>query len=324
MTNCKLNFFAKTLLALTLLAMPIISSSHNKLVVIPLAGNDASPLQNVITVAKQNGDFRDPIRALSSIQDASSDNPYLLVIGPGNYILSQPLEMKKYIHIVGSGRGITTLQGKFSNPSVSKLAATVIGSTSSSMRSLTIENKNTLSGRTIGIYNDAATPFSDLIVRVTGGAGQIGVYNHIGSARYREVSIFVLEGASNTQFGMLNVAASPELSFSKIGVTSGPSSSYGIANYSASKPKVLSSKISATLGLGGGSISYGIYNSSDEDSVRIANSDINGVTNSLRAGSGSGENESYISDSVLRSPLSGDPMCNFVFSDTGTNLDSQC
>jgi hypothetical protein len=55
------------------------------------------PLKNVITVAKANGKFKDPVAAVNSIIDASVSNPYLVVIGPGVYTITQTLVMKPYV-----------------------------------------------------------------------------------------------------------------------------------------------------------------------------------------------------------------------------------
>ena len=50
--------------------------AHNRVVIVPLGGDDAKPLQNVVTVSKANGDFTDPVTAMASITDASAENPY--------------------------------------------------------------------------------------------------------------------------------------------------------------------------------------------------------------------------------------------------------
>ena len=55
----------------TAVSMNGTAHAQNKVVVIPMAG-DAEPLQNIITVSAQNGDFTSPIAAMNSINDASS------------------------------------------------------------------------------------------------------------------------------------------------------------------------------------------------------------------------------------------------------------
>ena len=78
--------------------------------VIPFVGAD-KPVKNVITVAKENGDFSDPVAAMNSITDSSDANPYVLVIGPGVYTLTQQLIIQPSVEVIGSGIDITILQG---------------------------------------------------------------------------------------------------------------------------------------------------------------------------------------------------------------------
>ena len=110
--------------------------AQTKVVVIPLGG-DAESLQNVITVAKSNGDFTDPIKALNSITDASSSNPYLIVIAPGVYYLSSQLVMKEYVSIAGSGKETTFLSLSSSAP---KLDYFVTGANNTELSDLTIDS----------------------------------------------------------------------------------------------------------------------------------------------------------------------------------------
>ena len=82
--------------------------------VIPVAIN--KPLKNVVTVAKANGIFTDPVAAVNSITDASATNPYLVVIGPGVYTVTSPVVMKPYVDITGSGENVTKITGALSIP----------------------------------------------------------------------------------------------------------------------------------------------------------------------------------------------------------------
>jgi len=69
------NFLINKLLIICLFTFNIAVSAHNNVVVIPLLGDEVRPLQNVISVAKSNGDFTDPLAALASIDDESENNP---------------------------------------------------------------------------------------------------------------------------------------------------------------------------------------------------------------------------------------------------------
>lgn len=66
---------------------------------------------NVIVVAKNGGDFTNPIAALDSIADASAANPYLIKIMPGVYDLGTDcLRAKGYVDIEGSGKDVTKIK----------------------------------------------------------------------------------------------------------------------------------------------------------------------------------------------------------------------
>ena len=106
----------KTLHAIIMLVcagflVPGWSGAADRVVVIPLMSHQSKPLKNVVTVAKKNGDFTDPVAAVNSITDAAADNPYLIVIAPGVYTLTETLVMKSYVSITGSGEDVTILTG---------------------------------------------------------------------------------------------------------------------------------------------------------------------------------------------------------------------
>ena len=75
----------RLIILVTSLASSAFVMAQNRVVVIPMSGDDLEPLANIITVAKNNGDFTNPIDAMNSISDASETNPYLIVIAPGVY-----------------------------------------------------------------------------------------------------------------------------------------------------------------------------------------------------------------------------------------------
>lgn len=93
-----------------ILSIPTISIANDKAAVIPfLLGNIAKPIGNVVTVAKENGDYLDVLTAMESIKDASRTNPYLIVIGPGKYAITETINVKDYVNILGSGEDATEL-----------------------------------------------------------------------------------------------------------------------------------------------------------------------------------------------------------------------
>ena len=176
----------KTLFKTTLIVISLLvcqASAHNKVVVIPMAGDDLKPLSRIITVAKQNGDFSDPVAALNSIDRrlASRDNPYLIVIAPGVYTITQPLRLQQYVDIAGSGRDITRIVGAFSDTSLSRESAMVtLDSNFSTLRDITIVNIDRTNNFTTGIYNRGILSLINVDILVQGGVNHTGAFNRNG------------------------------------------------------------------------------------------------------------------------------------------------
>lgn len=98
----------KTLALITLLlAFPTLS--FGKVVVVPMI--ESLKVKNVITVAKSGGDFTDIADALDSIKDPSPENPYLVQIGPGEFITTRTLVVENDVTLAGSGTNATLIQG---------------------------------------------------------------------------------------------------------------------------------------------------------------------------------------------------------------------
>lgn len=85
------------------------------------------------------------LSALSSISGNSSTNSYLLKIEPGVYdIGSNPLTMKSYVDIEGSGENATFITATCGSNSFVSTAAAVIGAANSELRNLTLTNTSSL------------------------------------------------------------------------------------------------------------------------------------------------------------------------------------
>ena len=132
----------RSFLVFLLFLLPLAAYAHNRVVVVPLSGDDIEPLSNIVTVAKRNGDFSNPLAAMASITDASASNPYLIVIAPGVYNLDGQLVMKEFVNIAGSGKEVTTLTGNVSTTSV-ETAALVVAANNVSIQDLKIVNNGT-------------------------------------------------------------------------------------------------------------------------------------------------------------------------------------
>jgi hypothetical protein len=122
--------------------------AKNIVVVIPVSGEDLQPLANIVTVAKENGDFTDPAAAIESIDDASENKPYLVIVAPGVYVLNTQIVMKPFVSLSGSGIDTTIIKGSFSGSSlISSNAALLSMANNTSLSHMTLENNvESLSG----------------------------------------------------------------------------------------------------------------------------------------------------------------------------------
>ncbi len=230
-------------LILTILLCSISFSSfimaHDKVIVIPMPYDQSD--QKIIKVGKDGETYSDPIEALNSVTQARFNNRFTIQIGPGEYILSQPLRMKPYVDVIGSGNGKTVIAGSFSDPSSD--FATVYTTHFSSISNLSIKNLGGSGGFGVGIYhltinlNEMVSIF-DVDVTVEGNSNfQSGIYlvastiPRFGfprglSATISNVTIRVDGGTRN--YGVTTLDGSLSVNNSDIVVLPGSSSEAGI------------------------------------------------------------------------------------------------
>lgn len=259
------------------------ASAHNKVVVIPL-GADANPLGNVITVAKEHGDFTDPITAINSIpvsgvKAPGPSNQYLIVIGPGEYTLPEPLEMREWIGIAGSGPKTTTLTGAVSTSDIFT-SGLVSGANNAELSHLKIINSGGGSF-SIGVLNSNGNPtMNNLNVFASGGSSaNVGILS--SSAAPSSMSYITThgEGGSSSYGLILEGGASPTASY-LTATASGGTSNYGVSLFSGSP-----NMSHVTAASSGGTSSYGIHSSTNSSSPRITNSVLTGGTADLKISS---------------------------------------
>ncbi|MFW5713666.1 MAG: hypothetical protein ACOCYU_03260 [Brevefilum sp.] len=259
----------------------------------------AGSAQNVVVVAKSNGDFTSIQAALDSITDASESNPYLVYVAPGVY--DERVTMKEYVDIEGSGELATkiTAAGFYSGAN----DATVKGADNAELRFLTVESigssittairndgvsprlthvtANALeAGGNFGVFNDSASPtMTDVTINVSGdGNANEGVNNDASSPTMNNVTISV-SGASNQNHGVNNdFSSAPEMTNVTISVSGAATYNYGVYNYDSS-----ATMKNVNIGASGGTDNYGIYNRDNGNSrtVLIDNSQISGSTNTI-------------------------------------------
>jgi hypothetical protein len=166
------------------------SFAQNSVVVIPMFGDDARPLKNIITVSAQNGDFTNPVDAMASITDASASNPYLIVIGPDEYHLDSPLSIKSFVSVTGSGRAATKLTGAISTTSGSGTNSLVYLGSDTSLTDLSVENTGG-STHSAGIsINGGRSHLERVTVNATGGSNNIAIIVLSNGLSLRERPVF--------------------------------------------------------------------------------------------------------------------------------------
>lgn len=211
-----------------------------KVVVIPL--NSAKKLMNVVTVSAKGGDFTDPVAAVKSITDAAAANPYLVLIGPGIYTLTQTLVMKPFVTISGSGQDATTLTGAISSSTVAT-SAIVSGADNATLSNLTIVNTGG-STASIALYNDNSSPvIHSVTARASGGNGNVGVLN-VNSSSPTLTDMTVEASGGSECYGVSNNNSSSALYMNGVTVIAkGGTENYGVGNAGNSIVSITNSKI---------------------------------------------------------------------------------
>lgn len=166
-------------------------------------------LAQIIAVTVEGGDFSDPVAAVDSIGDAAADNPYLVMIGPGEYTLSRTLVMKPYVTVSGAGQEATVLTGAISTFSYDAASAVVKGADNAILLDLTVRNTGG-SGVAIAIYNDIGSPVIQDVTAIASGARfNYGVYNeYVASPVMTDVNASATGGMYN--YGVFNSSAPRE------------------------------------------------------------------------------------------------------------------
>ncbi len=157
--------------------------SHTSVVVVPLGDSPVEGLANIVTVAKENGDFEDPASAVASISDATEDNPYMVYVAPGTYILESRIELSPYVHLIGSGKHLTILDGSFGEANGGAGAAVIsivdpeVFVRHTSIQGMRIINRgNGSGGVVVGVYCDECnSKIKDVDVDVFGGTTNLGI-----------------------------------------------------------------------------------------------------------------------------------------------------
>ncbi len=330
---------ARTCFAVTtfLLTTTLTVQAADRVAVIPLW--TTKDLQNVVTVAKKNGDYTDPIAALQSITDAGPNNPYLVVIGPGEYHLSAQLVMKEYVVITGSGVAATRLTGTVGSADFDATMALAVGADHAALRWLTLVNSGNGTRYTAGLYLDGASPdIGHVTVKVNGTLDNYGIIGMYSTATIHDSTIVAENGtdctgiaagsggdldlsnltimstdASHSNSGLSFYYASPKIANVKITVVGGSFASYGTFGYFASP---LLANVSSTAG-GANQYNYGAYFYSSTPVIR--RSTLEGETHNTSTPYGlySRDGTAMVSQSTIIGGVGGVGTRTCVASDNG-------
>lgn len=272
----------------TVLLLAVSVTAADKVVVIPL--NSAKKLDNIVTVSSKGGDFTDPVAAVNSITDAAADNPYLVVIGPGVYTVTEPLIMQPYVSVSGAGQGATILTGSRGSDTYDAASTIVSGSDNTTLSDLTIENIGSGNKYSMAIFNydtspviqnvsvtvtktyaasnygygvrnliDASPTMTNMTITVTGASTNYGVYNgdvSLNNSKPIMTNLTITVAGGDATRGVYNSGASPTMTNMAITVSDGSVSNYGVRNLSSEAKAVMSNM---TVTASGGAINYGIY-----------------------------------------------------------------
>ncbi|MGD2077146.1 MAG: hypothetical protein PVH18_02110 [Chloroflexota bacterium] len=259
--------------------------------------NDGVEYELVVTVAKSGADFTSIQAAIDSITDASSDNRYLVWVGPGRY--NERVTLKNYVYLQGVEQWETVIEYAAGSASYPPDTATLTLSGNSRVRRLTVLSYGT------AVHNTA--------ILAPDGAAHVLLDNIYVEAR----------GTGEDNHGLVVMGSNTSLTINQayIGASNGANSNTGL---------VLEDDVSVSLADSsiwgrGGSYSNGILNrgnmQANDITVEASGATINtialsnqlGARATLRGGFFSGRDGSEIACGI----------CNFDAHVSATGVESE-
>ena len=268
--------------------------------------NAESPAR-VIWVADDNtGDYASLSEALAAITDATSSNPYVIKIAPGDYTENSNVAMKNYVDVEGSGQNTTTINCACSSNNFDASSAVIsAGAITAEIRHLTINNTGGSNDFAFGVYTNGVADGSFSMLHVTatatGSTGNYGVNNTSSSPSMNNVTATATGGTTGA--GVYNSGSSSPSMNNVTATATGGIGNYGVYNTSSSPTMnnvtATGEKIASTL-----STAFGVYNTSDlsVSSPSIRNSSITGSTHSI---SNDNTSNAKVADTALGGSVTG-------------------
>ncbi len=336
-----MKIFYKVLTFVSVILFATVAFGQTKVVVIPMAGDDLKPLANIITVAKQNGDFDNPLDALNSITGSGFSNPYLVVIAPGSYTVNAPLEVPAYVHLTGSGSNQTSITVSGGSNVLDETAALITLNSRSQLSSLGVRIIST-NAHAIGVYAmpSSQAKVSDVAISLSsaGSLNTVGIYDDEGDMLIENSSLNITStSATNRIYTGLQIYRSSTRANNinvRVGSTSGGAmTAVLVESLNRETPNIINSDLVARQN-GGGSVN-GVINQSTSRALTLRHSQV--LANATSSPEIALDGELIVISSLIRGPLgpnsSGNTKCvgsgsatqsSFLSSNSLEALDIDC
>ncbi|HEX5719456.1 MAG TPA: hypothetical protein VF179_25065 [Thermoanaerobaculia bacterium] len=173
------------------------------------------------------------LNAVTSMADNSASKPYLIKLEPGVYDLGDNrLQMKPFVDIEGSGRGVTIVQGAGNLDGVVNTGV-IRGTDFAELRNLTLKGIGSASRPfVIPMSIEITSPsIRGVAIISSGGTVHWGIRNQAANPTIEDVSITVTATGSNIAYGISNNGpSSPRIRRTEINVTNSGGPATGILN----------------------------------------------------------------------------------------------
>lgn len=159
--------------------------------------------ENVLSVSPSGAEFSSVAAALASISNASSQNRFVVEVGPGVYAESSVCRVPSFVTLRGAGRSATVITAARSSSAHGETSSTMVLLDEGRVERLTVENTGTgtLATAISGTSLSSSTRINDVLAQ-SNGAG--------GSEHYAlriEESDAVIEASQMTASGASSVNA---------------------------------------------------------------------------------------------------------------------
>ena len=291
--------------------------------------------QNIIRVATSGGDFNDPVAALEAIGTtlpaASAGNRYLVQVEPGVYLVNNPVVMKPFVDLEGSGVKTTVVRGAIGSNFPATVQGIVNAASQSEIRHLTIRNVwSNSSAVGLLVESTQGAQIKDVRAVATGSAMDNTAWKYgilVRDSRGTRLSHVTARGNSDDPTACQGIAtflSSVLIQDSRlIGRGAGCTFGIGINASEGSSVGVEGSRIRGAGSINGISISGNSNTAGETTAVRARHSVLSGQLFGGTPGE-AGTTELRVSHSELNGPVTGNVACFSVHDPDLNPLDAPC